>query len=360
MVRTAIIHDFFVTEGGAEQCAIEFAKLLPEASVFTSFFDADRFGDRIDPRRVHTWPLARVSAAPATFRSLLPLYAAYFGTLRVHADLVVSSSIAFAKAVLTPPGAAHIAYVYTPMRYAWDLDTYLAGSSYSRVARLAARTIRPALRRWDRRTAARPTAVIAISNTVRRRIETLWHRAVDDVVYPPVSVDEIPFGQNDDGYLLVAARLLAYRRIDLAVEAATATGRPLRVVGDGPELRRLQAMAGPTVEFLGRISRPALLEQFARCHAYLVPGIEDFGIAPVEAMAAGKPVVAFRGGGATETVVEGRTGVFFDRPTAASLAAAIAEMERVTFAPEMLRRHARTFDVSVFRSRWRSLLGAGS
>ena len=250
----------------------------------------------------------------------------------------------------------HIAYIHTPMRYAWDLDRYLAGSALRWPARVAARAIRPAMQTWDRRTGRRPTIVIANSEVVRRRIETVWRRSVDDVIHPPVPVHKIPLGVADDGYLLVAARLLSYRRIDLAVEACTRLRRELIVVGDGPDRARLEAMAGPSVRFLGHVDRERLVELFARSHAYLLPGVEDFGIAPVEAMAAGKPVVAYAGGGALETVVPGVTGVYAHTPTAEAFASAIAELDRHRFDPASIRSHTDRFSTAAFRQSWLAML----
>jgi glycosyltransferase involved in cell wall biosynthesis len=357
MKAAAIVHDFFVAEGGAERCAIELARLLPSASVYTTFFDVQRFGSRLDPGRVHTWPLQRLFGTYPGFRSLYPLYAAWFDMLHIPASrLVLSSSVAFGKAVRVPDGALHVSYVYTPMRYAWDLRTYLAGSSYSPLARIGSQAISPAMRWWDRRTANRPDLVVAISHAVRERIERSWKREVDAVIYPPVDVDEIPVSTTDDGYFLVAARLLAYRRIDLAVRACTRLGLPLVVVGDGPELRRLKEISGQSVTFLGHVERPVLLDLFGRCHAYLLPGAEDFGIAPVEAMAAGKPVVAFGQAGALETVKPGVTGVHFPRPTVEHLVDAIRELDTISFDRAAIRSHAESFDVRLFRARWRELL----
>ena len=351
----AIAHDFFVQDGGAERCAVEFSRLLPSASIHTSFFHAGRFGDRIDPRRVHPWPVQRLVGPTERFRMFLPLFPLWFSLLDLRErKLVLSSSSAFAKAVRTGPGTLHISYVYTPMRYAWDLEGYLDQSSYGLGTRVAARTIRPLLRRWDRATANRPDVVVAISETVRERIDRVWGRPAE-LIYPPVDVAEIPFAPRDDGYLLVAARLLGYRRIDLAVQASTRLDRDLIVVGDGPERTRLKAMAGPTVQFLGRVERPRLLDLFARCHAYLVPGEEDFGIAPVEAMAAGRPVVAYGKGGARETVVDGVTGCFFADSTVDSLIEAIERVDSLTLAPALIRKRAEEFDTSVFVSAWRSL-----
>jgi glycosyltransferase involved in cell wall biosynthesis len=354
--RSAVVHDFFVAEGGGEAVAVELARLLPGASVHTSFFDARRYGDRIDPRRVHPWPLQRITGPTKRFRSLLPLYPAWFSMLDLRgADLVVGSSVAFTNAVRTRDDALHVSYVHTPMRYAWDLDTYLRGSGASGASRFGARAIRPALRRWDRWAARKPDVLIANSVTVRERIRRIWRRDAE-VIHPPVDVAGIPLSTCDDGFLLVAARLLAYRRVDLAVAAAGMLGRELVVVGDGPEAPRLRAVAGPTVRFLGSVDRPTLVDLFGRCHAYLVPGVEDFGIAPVEAMAAGRPVVAFRRGGATETVVEGATGVFFDDPTPAALAEAIERVDGLDLDPPAIRAHAETFAAGVFRARLRDLL----
>ena len=355
-MRAAVVHDFFVADGGAEQCAIEFARMFPTASVHTTFFDRDRFGARIPPERVRTWPLQRLPGIRSHFRSLFPLYAAYFSAIKVDADLVLSSSIAFSKAVRTREDAVHISYVYTPMRYAWDLERYLTQSSYPAPAKAAARLVRPTMQRWDRWTARRPDGVVAISRTVARRIERAWRREVDAVIYPPVRVDEIPFTGRDDGFLLVAARLLAYRRIDVAVRACTAIGRELIVVGEGPERRRLEALAGPSVTFLGHVDRHALLDLFTRCHAYLTPGIEDFGIAPVEAMAAGKPVIAYASGGVTETVEDGVTGILVDRQEPDRFADAIRQLDDLRIDPSVLRERARRFDAPRFRSEWNAFL----
>ncbi len=351
----AVVHDFFIQDGGAERIAIELARLLPTASVHTTFFDEVRFADRLDPARVRTWPLQRVLGATPRFRALLPLYPVWFSVLDLRGStLVVSSSSHFAKAVRTSRSGVHVAYVHTPARYIWQLDAYLAGSSYALPARLAGRLIRPFLQAWDRRTAAGPDVIACNSHAIRERIRHFWGR--DAVVIPPaVDTREIPFPGTDEGFLLVAARLLAYRRIDLAVEAASRLGRELVVVGEGPERQRLEAMAGSTVRFLGHVDRARLVELFSRCHAYLLPGVEDFGIAPVEAMAAGKPVVAFRGGGALDTVIEDRTGVFFEPQTADALSDAILRLDELSFDPAAIRAHAETFDSTVFRHRFREL-----
>ncbi len=354
--RTAIVHDFFVTEGGAERVAIELASMFPDADVYTSFFDARRFGGRLDPARVHPWPAQRLVGPTHRFRSLLPLYPAWFSLLDLRRyDLVISSSVAFTHAVRTSAGARHLAYVHTPMRYAWDLDRYLAGSSAGLASRVGGRLARAPLQRWDRWAAGRPDVLVANSRTVQERIRRRWGRE-STVIYPPVDVDEIQPGDRDDGFLLVAARLLRYRRVDLAVAAATRLGRDLVVVGDGPELASLRAAAGPTVRFEGFVPRPRLVKLMRTCSAYFVPGVEDFGIAPVEAMAAGKPVVAFGRGGVAETVIDGETGILFGEQSVDALCEALEELDGFRVDPDAIRARAAEFDASVFRAAIRRLV----
>jgi glycosyltransferase involved in cell wall biosynthesis len=356
--RAAIVQDWFFAPGGSEEVAIELGGLLPGADIYTSFIEPE-YRPRLAGHSVRPWPLQRVVGPTRRYRSLLPLYPLWFSHLDLSAhDLVVSSSSAFAKAVRTRPksaGGLHVAYIHSPMRYAWDLETYLAGSSVSMPARLAARTIRSLLRRWDRSTARRPDVLVANSTAVRERIGRLWGRDAE-VIHPPVRVGEIRPSARDDGFLLVVARMLAYRRLDLAIAAANRLKRELVLVGDGPEEARLRSLAGPTVRFAGRIPRPQVLDLFGRCHAYVVPGEEDFGMAPVEAMAAGKPVIALRAGGALDTIVDGRTGVFFDRPTVDNLCAAIKHLDSMDWNVATIRLHAESFDTAVFRRRFRQLL----
>ena len=354
--RVAVAHDFFVQDGGAEQCAVELTRLFPRARVYTTFFDSETFRERLDPARVHVWPLQR-SLGGRRFRSLLPLYPLYFSALDLRgAELVVSSSVAFAKAVRTNPRALHVSYVYTPMRYAWGLDDYLRGSSYPFPARAAARMLRPALATWDRLTARGPDVLVADSRTVRARIHRYWQRNAE-IIHPPVDVDEFQLSDKDDGFLLIASRLLAYRRLDLAVTAARSLGRQLVVVGNGPERGRLERISGPTVRFMGHLPRAELVDLFMRCHAYLLPGEEDFGIAPVEAMAAGKPVIAFGRGGATETVIDGVTGVLFSKQSTLGIAEAIERLDSIAIDHAAIREHARQFDRQAFFASWRALLG---
>jgi glycosyltransferase involved in cell wall biosynthesis len=356
----AIAQDWLAAEAGSEWVTLELSRLLADADIHTTFFEPGIFGRAFLPERVRTWPLQRIPGAATRFRSFLPFYPIWFSLLDLrHYELVISSSVAFAHAVRTGPNALHVSYVHTPLRYAWDLDTYLAGSSAGFPARLGARLLQPALRSWDRATSARPDIIVANSMTVRERIRRFWDRDAE-VIHPPVDVESIPMAVKNDGFLLVAARLLAYRRVDIAIEAAAQLNCELVVVGDGPERHRLDSFAGPHTRFMGRVDRPTLIDLFSRCRAYVVPGVEDFGIAPVEAMAAGKPVVALRAGGARETVLDGETGVLYDKPEVAALCAAIERLDSIAIDPVACRRRAATFGRDRFRSRWRDLLlGSG-
>lgn len=350
--RAAIVHDWYVAEAGSERTALELLRLLPVAPLYTSFFEPSLFGGGVPAVRARPWLLNRVPGARRRYRSFLPLYPVYFGRLDLREfDLVVSSSVAFAHAVRTRASAQHVSYVYTPLRYAWDLDGYLEGSSLPLPSRIGARAIRPWLRRWDRSAVRRATTLIAISEAVRERMRRYWDRDAE-VIYPPVDVDSIQPSAQDDGFLLVASRLLSYRRIDLAVQAATKLGRDLIVVGDGPERRSLERVAGRTVRFFGRVDRLQLNDLFARCHAYVVPGIEDFGIAPVEAMAAGKPVVGFRAGGVAETVLDGETGALFEHPTLDAIVEAIERVDAAAFDRARIRLRAEEYSTLRFNARF--------
>ena len=363
MPGAALVHDYFVQDGGAERVAVELARLLPDASIHTSFYDETVFSDRLASARVHPWRLNKAMLRNR-FRALLPLYPAYFSALDLRdMELVVSSSSAFAKAVRTSRKGTHVAYIHAPMRFAWQYQTYASGSSLSLPARTAGRLLGAPLRTWDRRTSQSPDVLVANSSAIRERIRAFWARDAE-VIHPPVNVAEFDVPTRDDGYLLIVARLLAYRRVDLAVDAALASGRELVIIGEGPERAALEARARGNgrhtgtsrVRFEGIATRQRVIKLMAGCHAYLVPGEEDFGIAPVEAMAAGKPVVAVNRGGAMETVIDGTTGALFSDQTPEALVQAIERLDSLHLDPARIKAHAHQFSPERFRSEFRGLL----
>ena len=303
-----------------------------------------------------TW-LQHIPLASRSFRALLPLYPSAFAALDMSPfDLVISSTSSFAKGVRVRPGALHVSYVHTPTRFLWRLDEYAFDVApwWSRPLLAAAL---PGLRRWDYAAAQRPDHIVANSRNVAERIMSCYGRT-SDVLHCPADTEAFaPVAPREigDDYI-VAARLLPYKRVRLAVEACNALRAPLVVLGSGPDEARLRALAGPTVRFAGRVSDEERRLVFARARAIIVPGEEDFGLVPVEAAAAGRPTVAFAAGGAMETVVEGVTGVFFREPTADSLAEALRNLEPLAYDVNAMTAHAAKFSAERFRAGFRALL----
>lgn len=352
-VRVALVHDWLVTHRGGEQVLLELARMFPEAPIFTLVYQRAQVHPELARRRVITSFVQKLPGSPQSFRRYLPLFprAVERWDLSDY-DLVISTSHCVAKGVLTRPGQWHLSYVHTPMRYLWDqLEAYLPPRGRMLTAP-AARLATRSLRRWDVESSRRPTRLLANSDHVAQRIAAVWHRRAH-VVHPPVEVcfwNDAP-ERPRQGYLVVSA-LVPYKRVDLAVAWATRHRRPLRVIGTGSERERLERIAGPTVELLGEVSSELVRQAYAEAEALLFCGVEDFGMVPVEAMAAGCPVVAFGQGGALETVIDGRTGVLFHEPTIAGLHAALQRFESFAaagaFSRQQLRQHAQRFDVGHF------------
>jgi glycosyltransferase involved in cell wall biosynthesis len=348
-MKVAITHDWLTSFGGGERVVRELHRMFPDAPIYTAVYDPSRV-----PASVREWDirpsfLQRIPFAKRKYQLLLPLMPMAFEQFDMSGyDLVVTSSSACAKGVITSPDAVNVCYCHTPTRYIWDLyHDYTRGHR----ARALIAPVAHALRLWDRLSADRVDHFVANSYEVASRIRRHYRRD-SELIYPPVDVDRIvPDGREPDDFYLVVSRLVPYKRVDLAVQAANRLGRRLVVVGDGPERRRLEALAGPTVEIRGWQSDEAVAELLARCRAFLFPGWEDFGISAVEAQAAGRPVVAYGRGGALETVVDGKTGVLFEEQTVDSLAEAMLRAERIALDPGVCRRNAERFGADVFRAK---------
>jgi glycosyltransferase involved in cell wall biosynthesis len=274
-------------------------------------------------------------------------------------DVVISSSHAEGKGVITRPDTLHICYCYTPVRYYWSgYHHYLENPRYGLLNPII-RTLMPYvtnyLRIWDRCAADRVDLFVAISHYVAKRIRK-YYRRDSQVVYPPVDTSRLEISSNIDEYFLLVGRLIPYKRVDIVVEAFNKIGLPLKIAGTGSELNALKDIAGPNIELLGRVSDSDLSELYSRCLALIFPQEEDFGIVPLEAMAAGRPVIAYRGGGALETVVEGKTGIFFDRQEVPTLIEAVRYFNPDNFDSRRLREHALEYDVSVFKRRLHNLV----
>lgn len=345
-MRVAITTDWLTTFGGAERVLVELHKMYPAAPIFTSLHNPAKLPEEMQGWDVRTSFLQRLPFARERYQALLPLMPLAFESFDFRDfDVVITTNHACAKGILTRPGTLNLCYCYTPCRYIWDLyqDYTEAHSLRPLIAPIA-----HWLRMWDRLAADRVDHFVAISQEVAGRI---WkhYRRESEVIYPPVSVDRFhPTGKPPEDFYLVVSRLVPYKRVDLAIEACNRLGRRLVIVGDGSERARLESMAGPTVTFLGRRPDAEIASLYARCRALLFPGHEDFGIAPVEAQAAGRPVIAYAKGGALETVVDATTGVFFEQQTAEAIAEAALRLDRLNIDPSMCRQNANRFAVAEF------------
>src|SRR3954452_1818384 len=342
--RVAIVHEWLTIPGGSEKVVARMLDLVPQAELFTSVYDPAPWPPAFTERPVHTSFLNRIPGATRRYRQLLPLMNRAFRSFDLRGyDLVISSNHACAKNVKAPDDALHVCYCYTPMRYAWD-PAFLDGE-LGPAARVAARPVVSHLRRVDRRAAAGPDAFVGISHAVADRIRRSYGRDAD-VVFPPVEVDRFLGAERDpEDFYLFFGRIVPYKRADEAVQACLRLGRRLKVIGTGRALDRVRELAGgsPDIEFLGYVSDDDLPPIMSRARALLFPGEEDFGIVPVEAQAAGVPVIAYGVGGARDTVVDGRTRVLYDEPGVDGLCAAIERFEASGFVDRDLRDHAATF-----------------
>jgi glycosyltransferase involved in cell wall biosynthesis len=361
-MRVALVHDWLTGSRGGERVLEALLELYPQAEIFTLLHVPGTVSQRIESRPIHVSPLDRVPGIASRYRWFLPLFPAMIERFDLAGfDLVLSSSHCVAKGVRTLSGTPHVCYCHTPMRYAWDLyDSYFGPGRAAPPVRLAARMVAPGLRRWDVQTARRVTAFAANSYHVRERIRRHYGRDAT-VVHPPVDVTRFrAAGARDDVYLMVSA-LVPYKRIDIAVDAFNGLGRKLIIAGEGGQLSQLARRARRNITFTGRITDEEVADLMGRARAFVLPGEEDFGIAAVEAQAAGAPVIAYGRGGALETVIadedsERATGVFFPEPSPRSLAAAVLDFERREFRDRVLRANALRFQPANFRVRMASLL----
>jgi glycosyltransferase involved in cell wall biosynthesis len=374
-MKVALVHDWLVSIRGAEKVLESFCRLYPDADVFTLRYDAAgvRTSPELAGRAVHTSFIDRVpraiSAGRIGFRLLLPLFPMAIESLCLDDyDLVISSHHAVAKGVLAPPGALHVSYVHSPMRYIWEGGEYAPSVPGGAVGRAAFGALAHYLRLWDMASTSRVDALVANSRYTRDRIQRCYGRA-SEVIEPPVDVarfERIPdprplaASSGDAPMYLCVSALVPYKRVELAVRAFLGRPERLVVVGEGPEQARLAGIAAgaPNIEVRGRVDDAAVDQLFAECQAVIHPAIDDFGIVPVEALATGRPVVAFAGGGATDSVRDGETGVLFAEATPAALGAALTRLRDLRFDPARLRAEARRFDRAVFERRFAAFVDA--
>lgn len=351
MARMALVHDYFIQMGGAERVAEVFHQMFPTAPLYTTVALEHRLTPALRNAAIHTSFMQRMPAIESKFRHYFLLYPWAIERLDLSAyDLILSSSSGYGKGVHRARNAVHVCYCHTPMRWVWRYDDYAAREGFGTLSRVALPAMLSGLRWWDRRASRQPDYYLANSNVVAERIRQIYQRDAV-VIPPPIDVERFQPSHEQDDYFLILSRLVPYKRIDLAVVACTRMNKRLIVIGDGPDRQRLEAMAGKTVQFLGRQPDHVVNQYASRCRALLFPGEEDFGMVPLEINAAGRPVIAFRAGGALETVREGSTGIFFDHPTDESLATALEAFEDYEWKPQQLRQHAEQFSAPIFAQR---------
>jgi glycosyltransferase involved in cell wall biosynthesis len=352
--RVALVHDFLVDVRGAERVFLALCDLFPEAVLFTAVYDEEGTEGRFAHREVRTSFLQRVRPTARTFRALLPLYPAAMESLDLRGyDLVISSSSAWAHGVIPDDGAVHVCYCHNPFRYAWNArqETLAARGPFGRAALGA---VFQRWRQWDWIAAQRVDAYIANSQTTKRRVARYFGREAT-VLHPPVEVERFTPGTPGEAYV-VLSELMPHKRIDVAIRAFNELRNPLVVVGNGPDARRLHRLAGPTVSFTGRVSDAEAAHLLARARALVVTATEEFGIAAVEAQAAGRPVIALHEGGVRETVVDGETGAFFEHPEPAALADVVRSFDALAVDPAACVANARRFDTAHFRRGLRAVV----
>lgn len=355
-MKVAIVHDYLNQYGGAERVVEAIAELYPEAPIFTSIYDPKKVRNRFVDRDVHTSFMQRLPGVTSHHQVYLPFYPLAFDSLDLSGyDLVISSSSAWGKAAVTGPETLHICYCHSPMRFAWQSTEYAQRERLGRASRALLPVILHFIRRWDIKSSTRPDYYIANSRTVAERIRKYWHRD-STIINPPVEVNNIPYvsGRHREDFYLTVGRLVPYKRMDVTVRAFKELDLPLKVVGSGRDLEALKRLAGPKTEFLTNLSDKEVRELFCRCRAFIQTGSEDFGITPIEAMGGGAPVIAINQDGPAETIIDGKTGLFFDKQTPEALAEAVRLFEKMRFQfnSDFIRKHAQSFDREIFQRRF--------
>ncbi len=350
MVSLAIVHDWLNQVGGAEDVLAEMHAIFPQAPIYTSIYAAETM-----PAAMRAWDIRpswmnRLPGIHQHHQPYLPLYPLAFGRLDLTAyDVVLSNKSGFCHGVRVREDAYHIDYCLTPTRYVWMPDAYMAREGFGKTVALAIRPLLAWLKRWDYAAAQRVTHFVAISREVQQRIRRYYHRE-SVIIYPPVDIHRFrPNGRPPEPFFLVLSRLIPYKRIDLAVRACNLVGCRLIVAGDGRDRAALEAIAGPTIEFRGRVSDEEAADLMARCQAFIFPGLEDFGITPLQAQAAGRPVIAYGAGGALDTVIPGVTGEFFHEQTPEALAELLMAFDPTRYDPAACRANAERFRAERFR-----------
>lgn len=359
-MRIAFVHEYLNQFGGAERLLQVLCALFPNAPIYTLLYDENATGGVFSGQVIRTSFLQKVPFAKKhhrLFPMLMPLAIELFDFSDF--DLVISISASFAKGIITKPHTKHISYCLTPPRFLWDeSQQFVKDIGYPEIIKKIIPPFATFLRMWDREASFRVDEFWTISNFIKERIGKYYGRP-SAVIYPPVNAAKFYISENIGDYFFMAGRLVSYKRFDLAIRVFNRLGLPLKIAGAGPEAGRLKKIAGENVEFLGLVSDERLAELYADAKACVFPQAEDFGIVPLEAMASGRPVIAFRGGGAAETVLENKTGLFFDEQTEESLTEAVKNFRADSFEPAVCRARAEEFDIAVFKNKFLKQIAKG-
>ncbi len=356
-MKVAIIHYWLINCRGGEKVLEALCELYPQADIYTHVYDESAFKNSIiSKHKVTTTFISKLPMAIKAYQSYLPLMPLALEELDLNGyGLVISSESGPAKGVIPPPGIPHICYCHSPMRYAWDMY-----NEYKNRAGWLKRKIMPPLmhylRRWDQQNSTQVTHFVANSSFVAKRINSYYRREAS-VIHPPVSFDEFNISETQGDYYLLLGQLVSYKRADIAVKAFNKSGKKLIVVGEGEQFNELKEIAKPNVQLLGRQPFNEIKRLLSECQALVFPGVEDFGIVPLEVMASGRPVIAYKKGGALETVAEGISGMFFNEQSEQSLQVAINEFEnnKHNFKPEVIRAYVKKFDQIRFKQEFKEL-----
>jgi glycosyltransferase involved in cell wall biosynthesis len=348
--RVAIVHDYLNQMGGAERVVELLHRMFPEAPIYTTIVDRDLLSPEFKGADIRTTWMQKIPGILRMSKHFFWLYPFAVGSMDLRGyDLVISSSSAYAKGASVRGNTIHVCYCHTPMRFAWDYSTYTEAIEMPYLQRVLARWLMLPLRLWDKSTSVKVHHLIANSSIVQKRIQS-YYGLRSSLIFPPVNLARFQISDKEMGdYFLVVSRFVSYKRIDLAVQACTRSGKTLLVIGDGPDRKRLESLAGPTVRFMGRLPDEQVVKYMQHCAGLIFPGLEDFGITPLEVNACGRPVIAFKAGGALDTIRPEINGVFFEHQTVDSLIHAIESFATQKWDPIKIRMHAEEFSEEVFR-----------
>jgi len=350
-MKVALVHDYLAQDGGAEKVLHSLKQIWPEAPIFVLFHDKKKITDFADTKIYESF-ISKLPFNKQKYQWYLPIMP--FATEKYNLndyDIVISSTSAFAKGVITRPETMHVCYCHTPTRYLWtDTHDYIADLKYNKIIKAFLPRLIYRLRIWDKMSTDRVDYFIANSNTVRERIGK-YYRRFSDIIYPPVKIENFYISQKLGNYFVTGGRIVAYKRFDLVIQAFNRLGYPLKIFGDGPELKKLKKIAKNNIEFVGKIDEVQKAKLLSEAKAFIHPQLEDFGITPVESMASGRPIIAFREGGATETVIPFKTGEFFEKQTWESLLDVVLNFDSRKYNPEEIRFHAIKFSEDIFKEK---------